>query len=66
MTQPATDLDAMRRALAQQGHFAFEGATETSCMLSFIHKDGRVYTEHRATEADCILAIHKRVRETML
>ena len=66
MSQPATDLDAMRRALAMQGHLVYLGKTDVSCVLQFTHRDGRVYISHEADEAKCIKDIQKQTEGIML
>jgi hypothetical protein len=66
MSQTAIDIDAMRRALAMQGHLVYLGKTETSCVLQFAHRDGRVYISHRANEADCIKDIEQQTEGIML
>ena len=66
MTQPATDIDAMRRGLAMQGHLVYLGKTETSCVLQFVHRDGRVYISHQGNDAECIKDIEKQTEGVML
>jgi hypothetical protein len=66
MTQPATDVDAMRRALAMQGHLTYLGKTDVSCVLQFTHRDGRVYISHQAGEAECIQDIERQTEGIML
>ena len=66
MSKPATDIDAMRRALAMQGHLVYLGKTDVSCVLQFCHKDGRVYISHKGNEAECIKDIDKQTEGIML
>ena len=60
-----TDLDAIRRDLAMVGHLVYLGITETSCVVSLQHKDGRVYTAHLSTEAECLTDIQRQAKESM-
>ena len=65
MTQ-ATDIDAMRRALAMQGRLVYLGKTDVSCVIQFTHRDGRVYISHGSDEAACIKDIDKQTEGIML
>jgi hypothetical protein len=61
-----TDLDAIRRELAMMGQLVYLGVTSTSCVVSLQHKDGRVFTAHLPTEAECLENIQRQTRESML
>jgi hypothetical protein len=61
-----TDLDAIRRELAMIGQLVYLGVTPTSCVVSLQHKDGRVFTAHLPTEAECLENIQRQTRESML
>jgi hypothetical protein len=61
-----TDLDAIRRELAMMGHLVYLDVTATSCVMSLQHKDGRVFTAHLPTEAECLKDIQRQTKESML
>lgn len=61
-----TDLDAIRRELAVMGQLYMLGKTAVSCVVSFIHKDGRTFTSHSNDEAACLADIHKQTKDSML
>ena len=61
-----TDLDAIRRKLAMVGQLVYLGITETSCVMSLQHKDGRVFTAHLPTEAECLTNIQQQAKELTL
>lgn len=60
-----TDLDGIRRELAMVGHLVYLGITDTSCVVSLQHKDGRVFTAHLPTEAECLTDIQRQTKESM-
>jgi hypothetical protein len=60
------DIEAIRRDLALVGQLYMLGKTAVSCVLSFIHKDGRTFTSHSETEEACLIDIHRQTKETML
>jgi hypothetical protein len=61
-----TDVEQIRRDLAMIGQLFMLGKTAVSCVLSFLHKDGRTFTSHSETEEACLLDIHRQTKETML
>jgi hypothetical protein len=48
------------------GHLVYLGITETSCVVSLQHKDGRVFTAHLPTEAECLANIQQQAKELTL
>ena len=61
-----TDIEAIRRDLAMVGQLFMLGRTTVSCVLSFLHKDGRTFTAHCETEEACLQDIHRQTKESML
>jgi hypothetical protein len=61
-----TDIEAIRRDLAMVGQLFMLGKTAVSCVLSLLHKDGRTFTSHCATEEDCLIDIHRQTKERLL
>ncbi len=66
MSNPAIDVDGIKRRLAVKGQLVYLGSSATSCVMSLQMASGRVVTSHRRTEAECLADIEAQVGGDLL